>query len=153
MPMSCSADSKKRVLALLRAHLPDEVWAKPKSWPRWHALLPSVLAATGHQADTTREGPAAGLLAHAGTYLRNLGRAGEALPIQKRARCIHEAFYGADHPNVAIDPGPSELHPSQPTARCPERVIGRPIGRHSAKRGLMPRSRADLLHAMQHGFV
>jgi hypothetical protein len=32
-----------------------------------------------------------------GGVLSNLGRAGEALPLQERALCIFEAAYGPDH--------------------------------------------------------
>ena len=91
------------VLAVLRADLPGQVWATPDSWPRWRALLPSVLATTGYQADTAAEGPAAWLLAHAGTFLRSQGRHAEALPLHQRALRIDEAVHGPDHPRVAVD--------------------------------------------------
>jgi len=91
------------VLALLRADLPGPVWSAPETWPRWRALLPSVLAATGRHADNAAENPAAWLLAQAGIYLRRQGRAAEALPLQERALCIDEAVLGPDHPDVATD--------------------------------------------------
>jgi tetratricopeptide (TPR) repeat protein len=91
------------VLALLRADLPDQILATPEGWPRWRALLPSVLTATGHHADTTGEGPAAWLLAHAGTYLTSQGRPAEALPLHERALRIDEGAHGPDHPSVATD--------------------------------------------------
>jgi tetratricopeptide (TPR) repeat protein len=90
------------VLALLRADLPGDVWAIPESWPRCGALLPSVLAATGH-ASTPEEGTVAWLLTHAGTYLRSQGRYTEALPLHQRALHMHEAALGPDHPDVAAD--------------------------------------------------
>jgi tetratricopeptide (TPR) repeat protein len=89
------------VLALLRADLPGKVWGTPESWPRWRALLPSVLAAAGHQADPAGDGPAAWLLTRAGTYLRSQGRYAEALPLHQRTLRIREAALGSDHPAVA----------------------------------------------------
>jgi tetratricopeptide (TPR) repeat protein len=91
------------VLALLRADLPDEIWTTPGSWPRWQALLPSVLAATGHTEDTAVDGPTAWLLGHAGLYLRSQGRYAEAVPLQQRALRLREAACGPDHPDVAVD--------------------------------------------------
>src|ERR1700733_7963086 len=91
------------VLALLRADLPGQIWASPPSWPRWRALLPSVLTATGHQAETADEEPAAWLLGHAGTYLTSQGRPSEALPLHQEALRLHEAGHGPDHPEVAGD--------------------------------------------------
>jgi tetratricopeptide (TPR) repeat protein len=89
------------VLELLDTDLPIELWNTPESWPRWRALLPSVLAATGHYADTGGEGPAVWLLGQAGTYLRSLGRFAEALPLYERALRIVEAALGPDHVDVA----------------------------------------------------
>jgi hypothetical protein len=86
------------VLALLRADLPGNVWSTPESWPRWRALLPSVLAATGHHPNTAGEDTTAWLLARAGTYLRSQGRYAEALPLHQGALRIHEAALGPDHP-------------------------------------------------------
>ena len=91
------------VLALLRADLPGHVWGNPECWPRWRALLSSVLAATGYYVGTARAETIAWLLTHAGTYLRRQGQYGEALPLHQRALRIHEAALGADHPDVAID--------------------------------------------------
>ena len=73
----------------------------PESWPRWRALLPSVLTAVGHQDGTTGQEPAAWLLSSVGTYLRSQGRAVEALPLHQRALPINEAVYGSEHPDVA----------------------------------------------------
>jgi tetratricopeptide (TPR) repeat protein len=91
------------VLAVLHADLPSQIWASPSRWQRWRALLPSVLAATGHQADATGEAAGAWLLAHAGTYIHSQGRPAEALLLHERALRIHEAVYGPDHPDVALD--------------------------------------------------
>jgi tetratricopeptide (TPR) repeat protein len=90
-------------LVLLRADLSGDVWAAPESWPRWRALLPSVLAATGHQTGTTQAETTAGLLSTAGTYLRRHGRFGEGLPLHQRALRVHEAALGPDHPDVATE--------------------------------------------------
>jgi hypothetical protein len=76
------------VLSLLRADLPGSVLSTPGSWPRWRALLPSVLAATGHHEDPAGEGKALSVLA----------RPAEALPLQQWALRIREATLGPDHP-------------------------------------------------------
>jgi tetratricopeptide (TPR) repeat protein len=93
----------KTVLALLRADLPGDAWNTPESWPRWRALLPSVLAATGYHAGKAGGKTTAWLLSGAGTYLRRQGRAAEALPLHERALRIHEAARGPDDPSVATD--------------------------------------------------
>ena len=73
------------VLALLRADLPGEVWSNPKNWPRWRALLPSVLVATGYHTGTAGEETTVWLLTTAGTYLRRQDRYAETLPLHERA--------------------------------------------------------------------
>jgi tetratricopeptide (TPR) repeat protein len=93
----------KMALALLRADLPGDVWARPEIWPRWRALLPSVLAATGHNTGTAQADTTAWLLNTAGIYLRRHGRFGEDLPLHQRALRIDESALGPDHPNVATD--------------------------------------------------
>jgi tetratricopeptide (TPR) repeat protein len=96
-------------LALLRTDLPGDVWAAPETWPRWRALLPSVLAATGYatgsaQADTTAQAETtAWLLSTAGVYLRRHGRFIEALSLHVRALRIYESVLGPGHPSVATD--------------------------------------------------
>ncbi len=99
--LATTAEPLDAALALLRADLPGQVWATPESWNQWRTLLPCVLTATGYQADTAGDGPAAWLLEHAGTYLRTQGRYREALPLHQRALRIREAVYGPDHPDVA----------------------------------------------------
>jgi tetratricopeptide (TPR) repeat protein len=96
------------VLALLRADLPGQVRAIPASWPRWRALLPSVLAATAHDTvaadgDGANGDDTAWLLTRAGTYLRSQGQYTDALPLYHRALRIREAALGPDRPDVATD--------------------------------------------------
>jgi tetratricopeptide (TPR) repeat protein len=101
-----AADGSKpleTVLALLRADLPGDILSTPGSWPRWRALLPSVLAATGHHEDPAGQDPTIWLLNCAGAYLRSQGRYAEALPLHQRALRIREAALGPDHPHVATD--------------------------------------------------
>jgi tetratricopeptide (TPR) repeat protein len=101
--LTASGKPLEVALVLLRADLSEDVWAAPECWPRWRALLPSVLAATGHQTGTTQAETTAGLLSTAGTYLRRHGRFGEGLPLHQRALSIHEAALGPDHPDVATE--------------------------------------------------
>jgi tetratricopeptide (TPR) repeat protein len=89
------------LLALLQTDLPGDVWNNPESWPRWRALLPSVLAATGYQTSTAGGEATAWLLTEAGDYLRRQGRYAEALPLHERALRTDEAALGPDHPSVA----------------------------------------------------
>ncbi len=89
------------VLALLRADLPYRIWATPANWPRWRALLPSVLSATSYHTGEANGIDTAWLLARAGTYLRSQGRYAEALPLHQRALRIREAVLGPDNPDVA----------------------------------------------------
>ena len=96
-----AADASKpleTVIALLQADLPGEVWGTPENWPRWRALLPSVLTVTAYHPDTASEGPALWLLTSAGSYLSSQGRHAEALSLHQRALRIREAALGPDHP-------------------------------------------------------
>jgi tetratricopeptide (TPR) repeat protein len=102
-PTAVTGEPLKAVLALLRADLPSEVWAAPESWPRWRALLPSVLTATGHYTGTAEADTIVWLLNTAGRYLRRHGRFGEDLPLHQRALRIDEIALGPDHPDVATD--------------------------------------------------
>jgi tetratricopeptide (TPR) repeat protein len=102
-PTAATGKPLEMALALLRADLPGDVWAAPESWPRWQALLPSVLTATGHHAGTVPADTTAWLLTTAGTYLSRHGRFGEALPLHQRALRIDETALGPEHPDVATD--------------------------------------------------
>jgi hypothetical protein len=102
-PAATADRGLETVLALLRADLPGQVWGAPESSLRWRALLPSVLAATGHHTGTAEQDTTAWLLNRAGTYLSSQGRYAEALPLHQRALRIHEAALGPDHPDVATD--------------------------------------------------
>jgi tetratricopeptide (TPR) repeat protein/transcriptional regulator with XRE-family HTH domain len=100
---STTGGSLPVVLALLRADLPGDVWGAPNSWPRWRLLLPSVLAATRHDDDSSCGDDLGWLLSEAGTYLRSQGRTAEALPLHQRALRIREAALDPDHLDVATD--------------------------------------------------
>jgi tetratricopeptide (TPR) repeat protein len=102
-PTACTGKPLEKVLALLRADLPGDVWTAPENWPRWRALLPSVLTATGRHTGTAPADTTAWLLRHAGTYLRRHGRFGEAVPLHERSLRIDETTLGPDHPDVATD--------------------------------------------------
>lgn len=84
------------VFAVLRADLPGQVWAAPESWPRWRALLPSVLATTGYRHGSRRPGRLAAR--SCGHLLRSQGRHADALPLHQRALRIDETVHGPDHP-------------------------------------------------------
>jgi hypothetical protein len=69
---TATGNPSEMAFGLLHADLSDDVWATPESWPRWQALLPSVLTATGHHQGTAPADTTAWLLSAAGTYLRRL---------------------------------------------------------------------------------
>jgi len=89
------------VAGFLQADLPGGVWGNPESWPRWRALLPSVLAATGYHTGTTGGETISSLLTGAGDYLRRQGRYVEALALYQRSLRICETAFGPDHLDVA----------------------------------------------------
>jgi tetratricopeptide (TPR) repeat protein len=103
LPTATANEVLETVLALLRADLPGQVRAIPQRWPRWRALLPSVLEATGHDTGTAQGDATAWLLTNAGIYLRSQGRYTEALPLHQRALRISQAALGPDHPDVGTD--------------------------------------------------
>jgi TIR domain/Tetratricopeptide repeat len=92
-------------LWLLRVDAPAEIYGSSRSWPRWAALLPHVLAATGHPdrplAPTALE-DTAWLLDRAATYLQARDRLADAKALHERALILDEAIYGPDHPAVAM---------------------------------------------------
>jgi hypothetical protein len=96
-------------LWLLRVDAPAEIHGSPRSWPRWAALVPHVLAATGH-ADRAAGRPlaptaledTAWLLDRAAAYLHVQGRLAETKALHERALILDEALYGPDHPAVAM---------------------------------------------------
>jgi Tetratricopeptide repeat len=95
-------------LHLLRAGAPSDIERDPRSWPRWAALQPHVLAVTAYL--DREEAPAAAvlddaswLLDRAGSYLRVHARPNDARPLLERALAIDEAAYGPDHPEVSTD--------------------------------------------------
>ena len=117
------SDSLALALWLLRIDAPAGIHGSPQSWPRWAALVPHVLAATGHArpplapaaldalaasaAPAALDAPAAledtaWLLDRAAAYLHVQGRLPEAKALHERALILDEALYGPDHPAVAM---------------------------------------------------
>ena len=94
------------VLRLLAADAPRRVMGTPEDWPRWAALLPHVLAATGHfkplpgPQDQPGRQDDSWLLDRAATYLKVRARLAEARLLAERALAITEAAHGPDHPEV-----------------------------------------------------
>jgi hypothetical protein len=107
-----SSDPLALALWLLRLDAPAGIHGSPRSWPRWAALVPHVLAATGHadRAAGQAGGPlaptaledTAWLLDRAAAYLHVQGRLAEAKALHERALILDEAIYGPDHPAVAM---------------------------------------------------
>ena len=100
------------LLRLLRADLPGDIVRSPQDWPRWRDLLPHVRTVAGWMPDPdssprtseadvpTDVDDLVWLCDRAAAYLREHGRAGEALPLFQRALAIAEAVYGPDHPSA-----------------------------------------------------
>jgi tetratricopeptide (TPR) repeat protein len=96
-------------LALLDAEAHDaDIATTPAIWPRWAALLPHVLSATGHvHENASDELPRSlatattELLGSAGIYLWVHGQPASARPLEVRALTITQAAHGPDHPDVA----------------------------------------------------
>jgi hypothetical protein len=91
------------VLNLLTADAPRQIMNAPQDWPRWAALLPHVLAATGHfdelphLAQQSAADDASWLLDRAATYLQVHARLSEARPLAERALTIVETAHGPEH--------------------------------------------------------
>ena len=85
------AGSLAWVLGLLAADAPRPVMGAPEDWPRWAALLPHVLAATGRfgplppPAGSAGQDEASWLLDRAATYPQVHARLAEARPLAERA--------------------------------------------------------------------
>jgi tetratricopeptide repeat protein len=104
-PAGAGPDPLALALWLLRVDAPAEIHGSPRSWPRWAALVPHVLAATSHagwQLDPTALEDTAWLLDRAAAYLHVQGRLPEAKTLHERALLLDEAIYGPDHPAVAM---------------------------------------------------
>jgi hypothetical protein len=100
-----SPDPLALALWLLRVDAPAEIHGSPRSWPRWAALVPHVLAATGHARPPLAPAAledTAWLLDRAAAYLTVQGRLPEAKALHERALILDEALYGPDHPAVAM---------------------------------------------------
>ncbi|MFC7845620.1 tetratricopeptide repeat protein [Streptomyces sp. NPDC057382] len=88
------AESRAGLCHALLAAVPHDVHGDPGAGPRWHRLLPHVLA-------VTRDGPPAGataetavLLRRAAEFLLAIGDRAVALPLCERALAIDEAAEG-----------------------------------------------------------
>jgi tetratricopeptide (TPR) repeat protein len=96
------------VLNLLAADAPRQIMNAPQDWPRWAALLPHVLAATGHFDDLPHKAQqsvaddASMLLDFAALYLHIHARLSEARPLAERALAIAEAAHGPDDATTAV---------------------------------------------------
>jgi hypothetical protein len=99
------SDSLALALWLLRIDAPAGIHGSPRSWPRWAALVPHVLAAVGHVRPPLAPAAledTAWLLDRAAAYLHVQGRLAEAKALHERALILDEALYGPDHPAVAM---------------------------------------------------
>jgi hypothetical protein len=99
------SESLALALWLLRVDAPPGIHGSPRSWPRWAALVPHALAATGHARPPLAPAAledTAWLLDRAAAYLHVQGRLAEAKALHERALILDEALYGPDHPAVAM---------------------------------------------------
>jgi hypothetical protein len=99
------SESLALALWLLRIDAPPGIHGSPRSWPRWAALVPHVLAATDHARPPLTPAAledTAWLLDRAAAYLHVQGRLAGAKALHERALILDEALYGPDHPAVAM---------------------------------------------------
>jgi tetratricopeptide (TPR) repeat protein len=95
------AQPLRAAVHLLRVHSPAAVISDPRTWERWKALLPHVLAATDFvaretAADSALLADAAWLLDRAGTYQQMHARLDDAQTLMERALYWAEDAYGPD---------------------------------------------------------
>ncbi|MEU6151648.1 FxSxx-COOH system tetratricopeptide repeat protein [Actinosynnema sp. NPDC047251] len=87
-------------MALLVADLPIEIRGEPEKWPRWHTLLPHVLAVCAASPDA--DGPLVALLVGTGRHLHSQGLLHEALGAAERALAVQESLDGTDSQRIAV---------------------------------------------------
>ncbi|MFF5981724.1 tetratricopeptide repeat protein [Streptomyces olindensis] len=90
------ATSRARLCRALLEAVPHDIHGDPDARPRWHALLPHVLAVTKGDPPAQCAPETAQLLRHASEFLLAIGDRTGALPLCERALALDEALEGRD---------------------------------------------------------
>ncbi|MEG8275212.1 FxSxx-COOH system tetratricopeptide repeat protein [Streptomyces sp. AHA2] len=90
------AASRAGLCRALLAAVPHDVHGDPGAGPRWHRLLPHVLAVTRGDAPAGATAETAELLRLAAEFLLSIGDRTVALPLCERALALDEALEGRD---------------------------------------------------------
>ncbi|MEV6960757.1 FxSxx-COOH system tetratricopeptide repeat protein [Streptomyces sp. NPDC051207] len=96
MPADALAASRVRLCRALLAAVPHDVHGDPDARPRWHALLPHVLAVTRDDPPAGGAADTAVLLRLASEFLLLIGDFAPALPLCERALALDEALRGRE---------------------------------------------------------
>lgn len=96
MPDDAQADARTRLCDALLAAVPHDIHGEADARPRWHRLLPHVLAVTKDDPPAERAAPTAVLLRLAAEFLQQLGDHGVALHLCERALALDEALGDRD---------------------------------------------------------
>ncbi|MFH9011764.1 FxSxx-COOH system tetratricopeptide repeat protein [Streptomyces sp. NPDC017943] len=90
------AASRAQLCRALLAAVPHDVHGDPEARPRWHRLLPHVLAVTRGEPPAGAAAETAVLLRLAAEFLLAIGDRTLALPLCERALALDEALLGRD---------------------------------------------------------
>ncbi|MFF2184917.1 FxSxx-COOH system tetratricopeptide repeat protein [Streptomyces sp. NPDC058155] len=96
MPDDAPANARVRLCGALLAAVPHDIHGDPDARPRWHELLPHVLAVTKDDPPAECAAQTAVLLRLAAEFLVQIGDHGVALPLCERALALDEALGGRD---------------------------------------------------------
>ncbi|HEY3482391.1 MAG TPA: FxSxx-COOH system tetratricopeptide repeat protein, partial [Streptomyces sp.] len=96
MPPGRQTASRVLMCRALLAAVPHDIHGDPDARPRWHALLPHVLAVTKDDPPAECAAETAVLLRLASEFLLQIGDRSVALPLCERALALDEALGGRD---------------------------------------------------------
>ncbi|MEV6796308.1 FxSxx-COOH system tetratricopeptide repeat protein [Streptomyces sp. NPDC051320] len=96
MPDDVLATTRVSLCRALLAAVPHDIHGDPDARPRWHGLLPHVLAVTKDDPPAGCAADTAVLLRLASEFLLQIGDRGVALPLCERALALDEALGGRD---------------------------------------------------------
>ncbi|MEU2288402.1 FxSxx-COOH system tetratricopeptide repeat protein [Streptomyces sp. NPDC013178] len=90
------ATARAQLCRALLTAVPHDIHGDPDARPRWHRLLPHVLAVTKDDPPVQCAAESALLLRLASEFLLQIGDPGVALPLCERALALDEALEGRD---------------------------------------------------------
>ncbi|MFH0518048.1 FxSxx-COOH system tetratricopeptide repeat protein [Streptomyces sp. M41] len=96
MPDDRIATARVQLCGALLAAVPHDIHGDPAARPRWHGLLPHVLAVTKADPPPQCAAQAGQLLRLAAEFLLSIGDRAMALPLCERALALHESLDGQE---------------------------------------------------------